>query len=86
MVPSATFLKALDAIALTLRRQDVKLVVCGVPERFRQLVRRTGRLSHLGEDDIVAATSKLQEALDLAYAHAETVRLGTTSADDPRVG
>lgn len=74
MVPSATFLKSLDAIAVRLRAQGVALVICGVPERFRSLVRRTGRLEHLGEDDIIAATSRVEEALDLAYARAEQLR------------
>ncbi|MBW9093006.1 SulP family inorganic anion transporter [Microbacterium jejuense] len=83
MVPSATFLKALDAIALKLHRQGVRLVVCGVPERFRLLLRRTGRLEHLGEDDVIAQTPKLGEALDIAYARAETLRAGQLAEDDP---
>lgn len=74
MVPSATFLKGLDSIASRLRAQDVHLVVCGVPERFRRLLRRTGELAQLGDEDVVAATSKLNEALDIAYARAESVR------------
>lgn len=77
MVPSATFLKALDGIALKLQGQGIHLVVCGVPDRFRPLLRRTGRLEHLADDDIVAATDKLNEALDIAYARAERSRLAT---------
>lgn len=77
MVPSATFLKALDSIALKLQGQGIHFVVCGVPDRFRRLLRRTGRLEHLADDDIVASTDKLNEALDIAYARAERSRLGT---------
>lgn len=75
MVPSATFLKALDGIALKLQGQGIHLVVCGVPDRFRALLRRTGRLEHLADDDVVAATDKLNEALDIAYARAERSRV-----------
>ena len=79
MVPSATFLKALDAIAVKLRAQGVQLVVSGVPGRFVRLLRRTGRLQHLEDDDIVAATPKLHEALDIAYARAEKLIVGVNA-------
>ncbi len=75
VVPSATFLKALDSIALKLQGQGIHLVVCGVPDRFRALLRRTGRLEHLDDEDIVASTDKLNESLDLAYARAESRRV-----------
>lgn len=74
VVPSATFLKALDGIARKLQGQGIHLVVCGVPDRFRQLLRRTGRLEHLADEDIVASTDTLDESLDLAYARAESLR------------
>ena len=76
VVPSATFLKTLDGIALKLRDRGIHLVVCGVPDRFRRLLRRTGRLEHLADDDIIASTDRLGEALELAYARAESLRSG----------
>lgn len=85
MVPSATFLKALDQIAADLRAQGIALVLSGVPRRFADLLARTGRLPHLGADNVVVETDRLAESLETAYARAEQLRAEARSeaAHDP---
>lgn len=74
MVPSATFLKALDQIADDLHRNDIELILCGIPQRFADLLVRTGRLQHLGPDNVVVASRRLGDSLETAYARAESLR------------
>ncbi|QIG38879.1 SulP family inorganic anion transporter [Microbacterium sp. 4R-513] len=74
MVPSATFLKALDQIVVDLRKEGISLVLCGVPPKFAELLTRTGRLTHLGPENVVVETPRLAESLETAYERAETLR------------
>lgn len=74
MVPSATFLKALDRIAEDLRSRDVALVLCGVPDGFADLLASTGRLEHLGRDNVIGESRRVGAALEAAYARAESLR------------
>ncbi|WP_345802894.1 solute carrier family 23 protein [Microbacterium sp. AZCO] len=74
MVPSATFLKALDQIVADLRAEGISLVLCGVPPKFAELLTHTGRLTHLGPENVVIETPRLAESLETAYARAETLR------------
>ncbi|WP_345800497.1 SulP family inorganic anion transporter [Microbacterium sp. AZCO] len=74
MVPSATFLKALDRIVADLRREGVFLVLSGVPPRFAALLTRTGRLEHLGAENVIVETPRLSESIETAYERAEALR------------
>ena len=78
MVPSATFLKALDKIAADLRAQGVQLVLAGVPDRFADLLASTGRIDGLGRDNVIGESKRLGGALEEAYARAETLRADST--------
>ncbi|WP_208109450.1 solute carrier family 23 protein [Microbacterium sp. BK668] len=80
MVPSATFLKALDQIVDDLRRDGVFLVLSGVPRRFSELLTRTGRLEHIGPENVVVETDRLAESLEAAFAQAEALRARATDA------
>lgn len=77
MVPSSTFLKALDRIAADLRAQGVGFVLSGVPGRFADLLVSTGRLDALGRENVVGATARVGESLEQAYARAEELRRGS---------
>lgn len=74
MVPSATFLKTFDQIAADLRTEGIALVLAGVPPRFATLLGRTGRLEHLGAENVVVETDRLAESLETAYSRAESLR------------
>ena len=74
MVPSATFLKALDRIAADLRGQGVALVLSGVPDRFADLLVSTGRMSQIGRDNVIGESRRLGGALEEAYTRAESLR------------
>lgn len=73
-IPSATFLKALQATSVRLREHDVHLVLSGVPARFRDLLERTGALDVLGHDSVVVETDEVGESLAAAYEVAERRR------------
>lgn len=73
-VPSATFLKALEARILSLRERGIPLVICGVPEWFVRMLARTGALDRIGAENVITATPVLMEALDHAYDRAESLR------------
>ncbi|MHC2998521.1 transporter [Microbacterium sp. HJ5] len=79
MVPSATFLKALDKIAADLRAQGVALVLSGVPDRFADLLASTGRLEHLGRENVIGESQIVGASLERAYARAEALRTGAAS-------
>jgi SulP family sulfate permease len=80
MVPSATFLKALDQIARDLREEGIALVLCGVPPKFAALLTRTGELAGLGPENVVLETPRLGEALEKAYERAEALRASAREA------
>ncbi len=74
-VPSATFLKAFEHEITALREQRIPLVVCGVDPAVRRRLARSGALASIGEENVIAATPRLAEALDLAYDRAERLRV-----------
>ena len=73
-IPSATFLRMLDRKADEMRQQGLALVVCGVPTRLHDLLRRTGSLQRFGEDNVIPETDQLMESVERAWERAEALR------------
>ncbi|WP_267127861.1 SulP family inorganic anion transporter [Demequina maris] len=81
-VPSATFLKMLGRRANEMSEDGVALVICGVPPRLRDLLERTGALTTLGPDNVIAATGTLMESVERGFARAEELRAGMRAREE----
>lgn len=73
-VPSATFLKSLEAQIDGLEARGIPFVICGVPPRFVRLLERTGAVSRIGSENVFPAEPVLMSALTAAYDRAEHLR------------
>ena len=73
-IPSATFLKALESQVHQLHRHGIPLVLAGLSPQTRDLLVRTGGIDGIGDENIVAESAILGEALRVAYARAERLR------------
>ncbi|MFF2372221.1 SulP family inorganic anion transporter [Agromyces sp. NPDC058110] len=81
-VPSATFLKVLDARVQDLQQRGIVIVLSGVSPKLHELLRRSGAVEHLGREQVVDATPRLMESVERAYERAEALRTGTAVIED----
>lgn len=70
-VPSATFVKAIDALADTLRTRDNVLLLAGVSEEFLVVARRSGLLDALDPDAVLPADDEVFASVDHAVARGQ---------------
>lgn len=73
-IPSTTFVKMLGRMTRKMRDEGVGLVICGVSDDERDLLERTGLLDEIGADNVIPATDKLVESINLGYARGEALR------------
>ena len=85
-VPSATFVKAIDALADRLRARDNLLLLCGVSPEFLVVARRSGLLDVLDPDAVLPADdevfSSVADALTRGHAWVDAHRQPLPTADE----
>ena len=82
-VPSATFVKAIDALAERLRARDNVLLLCGVSPEFLEVAERSGLLEVLGRENILTADDEIfsstRDAIDRGQAWVDDHRDARTA-------